>query len=187
MPAPSIARRTRSSWRGLATRLSTTPAIAHAFAKIAQAGRDRRRGLCLAGGIEHQQHRPAHHLRKIRRWRRCRTCPASRRHRTGPSSPRPAPDRRRRRVPSSWSMVVARHRPAIEIDRGAPGRRGVKGGIDVIRAALEALHGKPAIAEGARQRQGQRGLAGAGGGCGDDEAARHHDASGKRGEVPTGR
>ena len=63
----------------------------------------------------------------------------------------------------------------------------VKGGIDIIGTALEALHGKAAIAEGARQGEHQRGLAGTGGGSRDDEAARHHVTSGKRGEAPTGR
>src|SRR5581483_6540860 len=64
-------------------------------------------------------------------------------------------------------------RPAVDIDRSAAARCRMKGGIDIVGTALEALHAEPAVAKRARQRQRQRGLAGAGGRRRDNKAARH--------------
>ena len=159
---------------------------AHASAEIAQARGDGGGRLRLPCRIEHQEHRPAHHVCDIRAGAAAATArdgyAVEQAHRAlGKHEVRVGPARNQR------FDGVTRHRPAVEIDRAAPGRGGMEGGIDVIGPALEALHGKPAVAIGARKGQRHRGLAGARGRSGDDERARHHVVSGKRGAVPTGR
>jgi hypothetical protein len=68
----------------------------------------------------------------------------------------------------------------------------MEGGVDVVRTGFERLYVQSLRAEGGEQTQHQRGLAGARGGGGNEEAGnvkvgRGHLASGKRGSVPTGR
>ncbi len=126
---------------------------AHAGAEIPQARGHGRRRLRLPRRVEHQQHRPAHHRRRSRRWRRCRSAPGV----ATPSNRPIDPSARTRsasapRAASAW-IVSRGHRPAVEIDRGAPGGGGVKRRIDIVGPALEALHRQAAVAIGARQRQ----------------------------------
>jgi hypothetical protein len=85
------------------------------------------------------------------------------------------------------SKLRGPHRPAIEVQRSAPGRGGMEGRIDVIRPALERLHRQPLGTKRRQQAQHQGGFAGARGGGGYDEAGRNHASSGKRGSMPTGR
>ncbi len=159
---------------------------AHAGAIIAKACGDRRRSLRLARRIDHQNHRPAEHRRNVGGGAGAadaacgntveQTHRALSEHDIGVGT---AADEMR--------DGPAIHRPAIDIDGGAPRRGGVESGIDVVGAALEALHVQSAMAPGAGKRQRQRRLANTGGRRGDHEPCGHHDASGKRGSAPMGR
>jgi hypothetical protein len=159
---------------------------AHARTIVAQTRRHGGRSLRLPRGIEHQEHRPAHHLGNIG------TGPGTRAARRGDAveEAHRAFGKHQVSIAAAGHQRLdgrARHRPAIQIDGSSAGCRGMERGIDIIGPALEALHRKSAIAEGARQRQRQRGLAGAGGRRRNDERARHHAPSGNRGAAPTGR
>ena len=150
MPIASIASAASRRCRSLATRLSTTPAIRTAGIVGGKALGDGRRRLRLAGDVEHQQHRQAVAAARGRPPRRsgpgCRGC-----RRTGPWRFRRRPDRRRS-PPRAASAVEQgrRHRPAVEIDAGRAGRRGVEAGIDVVRPGLRAAHAQGRAGASAR-------------------------------------
>lgn len=153
---------------------------------IAEARGDSRRRLRLSGRVDHQHHGPAQHL-----------CDIGGGAGAGNAAGGDAVEQAHRALgehdigihaaADEMGDCPAVHRPAVDVDGGAARGCGVEGGIDVIRTALEALHVQSAMTPGACERQRQRGLADAGGRCGDDEACRHHEASGKRGSAPTGR
>ena len=57
--------------------------------------------------------------------------------------------------PGHWRS----HQPGVEVAAGPAGGQGVVGGVDVIGAHLEGLHGQAAAAQGGDQAHGDRGLA----------------------------
>ena len=82
------------------------------------------------------------------------------------------PGLRRKRAKQAFG-----HRPAVEIDAGAPASRRVKSGIDVIGAAFRAGDRDAAARERAHEAKRQRGLAGARTRRRDDEARADHARS----------
>ena len=53
------------------------------------------------------------------------------------------------------------HRPWVEIAAGAPGRRGVEGGVDIVRPRLERADAQALGAQAAQEAEGYRSLAAA--------------------------
>ena len=51
------------------------------------------------------------------------------------------------------------HEPRVEVQRGAAGRGREKARVNVVRPALEGLHGEAPVPEGAAEGHGRRGLA----------------------------
>jgi len=146
---------------------------AHRVIVRAKAARHRGGGLRLAGDVENEQHGKMEARGEIGR------CAAP--------SPRPGKPveqakhafdhehlRIARRLCSKRVEKVGRHRPAVEIDARAAGRRGMEGGIDVIGARFRRADRNPSARQRGEQRERHRRLAGARTRCGDDEAARGH-------------
>src|SRR5207302_2626890 len=63
---------------------------------------------------------------------------------------------------------------AVEIEAGPARRHAMEGGIDIVRAALEGLHGKAAARQCSHQPQRHCRLAGARAHGGDNDATRAH-------------
>lgn len=136
-------------------------------------------GLRLTRYVEHQHHRPAHPCGDV-----------GARAIAGRAGARDAVEQPHRSLGEHQIGITGavgqpvehrrRHRPAVEVERRAPARGAVEGGIDIIGAALERLHGQPGVGEGAEEAEHHRRLAGARGGRGDHQArngAGRHAAS----------
>ena len=79
------------------------------------------------------------------------------------------------------------HGPGVEVAAGAPGRGGVKGGVDIVRPRLERPDAHALGAQTAQQAERDRGLAATGGGRGDDQSRSHSpSAAAPAGAVPSG-
>ena len=83
-----------------------------------------------------------------------------------------------RRLGGERPHELRRHRPGIEIDAVAAGSRGVKGGIDIVGAGLQARRRESAPPEGAQKAERQSRLAAARARRGDHQAAGHGCAPG---------
>ena len=131
---------------------------------------DRRRRLRLARYVDDQQDR---HAKRRRHVSRGAGAPALGRnaveqtHRGFAQSERALS----RRLGGERGQKLGRHGPGIEIDPLPPRRGGVKGGIDIVGAGLEADDVDAAAPERAQKAERRRRLAAAGAGRGDHEAA----------------
>ncbi len=139
--------------------------------------RHRRRRLGLARHIEHEHHRPARERREIggRAARRL----AGFGHAVEQAH-HPFDDGEMRGSPVAVREIEesrGRHRPAVEIEARPPRRSFMERGIEIVRPALEGLHGASAARKRADQAGSDGRLAGAGARRRHDQPARtvHHD------------
>ena len=129
---------------------------------VARAARgDGGRRLGLSADVEHQHDRPAEQRRQVRR--RAARGLAGLGHAVEQAHDALGDgDVGRCRVAGHQiGQRAGRHRPGVEVEARPAGGHGMEGRIDIVRPALEGLHGKAAAGERAHQAERHRGLAGA--------------------------
>jgi hypothetical protein len=143
----------------------------HILSVTRKAERDRGGGLRLSADIEHQHHGPSGRRRDIGGRA---VAPGAGRGNAVEQSHDALGQHEISVVgdPQQRLDPAARLRPGIEIERCPAGGDGVKRRVDIIRSAFIGLHDPAAPSERGEQRQGQRRLAAAAGGRGDDQAGR---------------
>ena len=119
--------------------------------------------------VDHQHHRPPGERRDVGRR-------AFVRGRTVVETHHPFGDhelRIRRRRPDRGRERRVAHRPRVEVEAGASARRGVEGGVDVVRSDLERSDPNACIPQVAQQGERHRGLSAAGRRGGNHDTAGH--------------
>ena len=126
-----------------------------------------------AAGLDHQDHRPAGRGRQGGgRAQALRPGPVEEAH-----DPLAQNQLDLRRGPRQGRGQGRRpHRPGIQVEAGPPGGRPVEGRVDVVGADLDRADRQSGLAEVPQQRQGDQGLAAAGGRRRDQQAAGHGSA-----------
>ena len=146
------------------------PGDFYARVEAGAAVHDRRRGLRLSAGVDHEQDRPAERRRDIGG----RTGPARlSRHAVEKPHDAFAEDKVASLASGNGQSAEksGRHRPTVQIEAWFARRGGMKGRVDIIRPAFGAGHSEARIPVGAHEPKGQHGLAAARARRGDDETA----------------